>query len=1008
MIRAATHRPAVVWAACLALLLAGAVAFTRLPLATKTTVELPRLTVGASWAGSSPEVIETYLTSPIESAILGVRGVKRVNSTSLDELAQLTVELEPSTDVQMARLAILERLELLRTELPPGVSQPFVSNYVPEGLSEAPLLSLTISGPYTAGALQRLLNERVKPRLASVAGVSGVDVQGGAELGVSVSYDAARLRQMNLPPERITQAIRGARIVEALGDLSRGSQVQTVVLRDQPAALDSLASLPIIGAGGRVFRLGELATIRGEEENRGRFNRIDGIPAVSIDVSRHPGADAIKTAAALRAVIADITRVMPPGIRLRVASDESVDLAAELRDLTTRGAIAFGAVLLVLAVLLRRWRAVAVVMGSAAVALAATALTLYVADIPANLLTLAGLGMGVGILVQNAIVVVDRLARAEDTPDGRAAATRRIAPAVIGSTLTTAVVLFPFLYLQGNARAAFVPFALAFVIALVWSVITALLVVPALGSRVAAREAPWPAVKRIYTRVVARSLRWRWATLFLAVSTLAGLTWVFVVKVPRSSWGGYGEQRTTLTASLTFPRGSDPATLDRGMQEFERIVLGRPEVEQVRTIGGGRSGGMMQVRFTRDGQFTGAPMELQELLIQRAVLIGGAQVSVSGTGQGFYSGGGGGSFSSFRMQVRGFQYDGVTRVAEDLKRRLERITRVQEVRITSGGGWGGSERGYQAILEPDRAALSRYGLSAGMFAMAVAREVRGPVGSQKLEIGGDELPISVKAAGARERTLDELQDALIPNMFGAPVRVRDVALVDSREALSSVVREDQQYVRTVSYDFRGPAKLARRTHNAFFKSLAAPAGYQIRDMSDGGFYERDDSAKGLWLVFAIGLTLVILTVALVFDSVWGAAMVFLSLPLALAGVVVAFWAADAAFTREAAVGVILVVGLAVHQGILFIDAALERRRALGYLHAGLVLRSVLDRAPMIVIITLSALASLIPLSVGTSTKTIFGAIALATAGGTISATLGVLLVMPAMIKGRKRSRAPAP
>jgi hydrophobic/amphiphilic exporter-1 (mainly G- bacteria), HAE1 family len=1003
MIRFATSRPAVVWAACIALLMAGAIAFTRLPLATRTTVELPRLTIGASWQGAAPEVIETYLTSPIESAVLGVRGVKKVSSTSYDDYATLTVELEERADVQMARLAILERLELLRTELPPGVSPPMVSNYVPEGLEEAPLMSLTVSGPYTSGTLQKLLQERVSPRLASVAGVAGVTLRGGADLGVAVAYDATRLRQLGLPPQKLSEAIRDARIVQALGDLTGGNTVRSVTLRDQPGAIDSLGALPVLGPGGRRFRLGELATIRAEEDERGRFYRIDGIPAVSIDVTRHPGADAIKTAAALRAMLDELRPIMPPAVQLRVVNDASVDLAKELRDLSVRGGIAFVSVLLVLAVLLRRVRAVAVVMGSAAVAIAATALTLYVADIPANLLTLAGLGMGVGILVQNAIVVVDRLARAPDTAAGRAEATSRIAPAVIGSTLTTAVVLFPFLYLQGNARAAFVPFALAFVIALGWSVVTALLVVPALGHGVAAREAPWPRMRRAYIAVVRQSLRWRWATLLLAVAVLGGLSWVFVEKIPRSSWGGFGERRTTLTVSLSFPRGSDPITLDRGMREFERIVVGRPEVEQVRTSSRGSTSAQMSVLFTRDGGYTAAPLEMQELLTQRAVLIGGAQVGVYGDGPGFSSGGGGGSFATFRMQVKGFSYEGVSQVAEDLKTRLEGIPRVREVRITSGGYFG-SERGYQVTLEPDRAALTRYGLSTGLFAQAVAREVRGAVGRQLLEVDGEELPVTVKAAGASERSLDELQDALVPNPFGAPVRVRDVAVVSEREALSTVVREDQQYIRQVSYDFRGPAKLARRTHTAFFKSLSSPAGYRIIDLSDGGFYREDESAKGLWLVFAIGITLVVLTVALVFDSVWGASMVFLSLPLALGGVVAAFWAAEAAFTREAAVGVILVVGLAVHQGILLVDATLIRRRPLGPLHAGLVLRSVLDRAPMIVIITLAALASLIPLSVGTSATTLFGAIALATAGGTVAATLGVLFVMPAMLVGRRWAR----
>jgi HAE1 family hydrophobic/amphiphilic exporter-1 len=238
-----------------------------------------------------------------------------------------------------------------------------------------------------------------------------------------------------------------------------------------------------------------------------------------------------------------------------------------------------------------------------------------------------------------------------------------------------------------------------------------------------------------------------------------------------------------------------------------------------------------------------------------------------------------------------------------------------------------------------------------------------------------------------------------------------VAIVDAREALSTIVREDQQYIRQVSYDFRGPAKLARRTHTAFMKSLAAPAGYSIIDLSEGSPFERDESEKGLYLVFAIGVALVVLAVALVFNSLWGAAQVFLSLPLAVGGVAAAFWLLNTAFTREAAVGVILVIGLSVNQAILLADAALVKRHALREagsaevgLHAGQVLRAALDRAGMILVVTLAAMASLIPLSVGTDATQLFGAIALATAGGTVAGTLGVLFVMPALLVGRRLPR----
>ncbi|MBP6772978.1 MAG: efflux RND transporter permease subunit [Gemmatimonadaceae bacterium] len=1011
MIRFAAHRPAVVWAACIALLIAGAIAFSRLPLATRTTVELPQLSVNAGWTGAAPEVIETYLTSPIEAAIQGVRGVKRVVSTSSDGSANLRVDLEPNADVQMTRLAILERLELLRSELPPGVSPPSVANYVPQGLEDPPLLSLTVFGPYTPGTLQKLLDERVKPRLSAVPGVASVSVQGGSDLGVAVTYDPVLLRRIGISPTLLSDALTNARIVQSLGVKREGSTERSVVLRDQPGALEDLEALPVRGPAGRVFRLGDLATVRAEEDARGRFFRIDGEPAVAIEVTRHAGADAIKTAAALRATIDAMRPGLPLGVRLRVGNDASVDLARELDDLTKRGAIAFAAVMVVLALLLRRWRAVALVMGSTAVAIAATALTLYVFDVPANLLTLAGLGMGVGILVQDALIVVNRLGSAPDTADGRAAATGRIMPAVVGSTLTTAVVLFPFLYLQGNARSAFAPFAAAFVFALGWSLFTALLMVPALGAKAMAGRARRSRAQRLYVKVLGRMLRWRAATLLVTVGVLAVLTWGFIKKVPRSSFSGFGERRTTLTVSLNFPRGSEPTSVDEAMREFESIVVGRPEVEQVRTLAYSGTQAQMQVLFTREGGLTAVPLEMQESLTQRAVLVGGASVGVYGDGPGFSSGGGGGSFASFRMNVQGYSYDGVARIAEDLKTRLERITRVREVRITSGSYFGG-DRGSQVTLEPDRPSLARYGITAAQLAQSVSREIRGPVGRQLVEIGGDELPVTLKATGARERSLDELQDAIIPTGNGAPVRIGDVAWVDAREALGTIRREDQQYIRQVSYDFRGPTKLARRTHTAFMASLSAPAGYSIIDLTDGSPFDRDNSEQGLWLVFAVGITLVVLTVALVFDSVWGAAMVFLSLPLALSGVAAAFWAFKVAFTREAAVGVILVVGLAVHQSILLVDAALVRRRARRdagsdlRLDAGMVLRAAVDRGGMIVLITLASLASLVPLSVGTEADSLFGAIALATAGGTVAGTVGAMFVMPLLLVGRrvKRSR----
>jgi HAE1 family hydrophobic/amphiphilic exporter-1 len=1002
MISWAAHRPAVVWASCAALLLAGGVAFVRLPLAARTTVELPQLEITASWPGASAELVEMYLTSPMEAAVQSVRGVRKTSSESIEGEASIRADLDPDTDVQLARLGILERMEVLRPEFPSGAASPQVQNFVPDELEEEPLLRYGVTGPYTPGSLSRIVREKVEPQVSAVPGVARARATDVAQIGVAVTYDARLLREMGIAPAALQAALRDSRLVQALGEEQRGSTERHVVLRDQPEAMEQLADLPVPGAGGRVYRLGEFATIRVDEDDRGYFYRIDGQTAVSLSVSRLPGADAIRTAERVRHLMDELAPALPPGIRVNVLSDESVALREQLDDLLLRGGIAFAAVMLVLVLTLRNAKSVALVMGSAAVSIAGTALGLYLLDIPANLLTLAGLGMGIGVLVQNGLVVVERLRSVPDTAEGRAAAGVRILPAVAGSTLTTAVVLFPFLYLQGNARAAFIPFAAAFALALGWSVLTALVMVPALGAGHGMHDAGWPRLRRGYEWMVERLARRRWVTLGITTVVLGVLAWGFVKKVPKSSFGGFWfGQRTTLGVNLSFPRGSDPESLDRGMREFEAIAVGIPGVEQVMTQGRPDGAGM-RVVFEDEAGLGPLPYELQEALTQRALLIGGAQVSVQGRGPGFYGGGGAGGSTSYRIKILGYSFGGVEALAKDFQRRLERIPRVRNVNINAGSFFG-RERVVTVSLEPDRAALARYGITAADFASAVSREVRGPVGAQRLEIAGEEIQVTLKSAGTRDRTLDNLREALIPNSTGTPVRLGDLARVEEREGLSAISREDQQYVRIVGYEFRGPPKLANRTHTAFMKSISVPAGYWVGD--DEFAWGSDESSKGLWLVFGIGVALVLLSVAMVFDSVWAAAMVFLSLPIALGGVVAAFWVAESAFTREAAVGVILVVGLAVNQSILLIDAALERRRAQGArrgLGVADVVAAASERSGMIVLVTLTTIASLIPLAVGTEADSLFGAIALATAGGTLFGTIAALFVVPAMVGGGKR------
>lgn len=1002
MIGWAARRPAVAWALAVGLLGAGGVAFSRLPLATRTTVELPQLTISASWRGSSPELMEKWVTAPVEGMVQGIRGVRGISSTSNAGSASITVRLDPDVDLPLTRLAILERMELLRSELPPEAQQSLnLSNYVPDELREQPLMTLQVIGSITPGALSQVARDQVIPILGALPGVGSVRLSGGADNDIALTFDPEHLQQYGVDPATLSAAIAGARMLVPLGRIQSGVRDLPITLRDQIDSIAEIRTLPIIGNFGQYFRMDELAQVRPEEDDRGSYFRLNGSTAVVVSLTRLPNADAIRTAKVIRSTLTQLQSQLPHSVQIRVVSDQSEDLSRQLDSLFHRGLIVFAAVFLVLLLGTGKLRGGLIILGSALVAIAGTALGLYLLEIPANLLTLAGLAMGIGVLVQNGLVVVERLEGVADEADARAAAGRQIAPAVLGSTMTTIVVLIPFLYLQGNARAAFMPFAAAFALALFWSIGTALVLIPAV-SLASGRTGKWRRLGRINAWTLRLLLRWRGVTVTFSLALVVLFTWGFLKKVPRTNWSNWdlGVRRQVISASVSFPDGYDPAEAKRVVEDLERIALRQRGYTTV-TTSGHPEGGSISITFTPEASLGVEPWIASDALIEYAALVGGtSSIGVSRPeGAGFYGGAGGSYGGSGRILIQGYSFEGVRRYAEDLKERLITNPRIPADEVSIEGASINNFTRPTAIvaLDPDRSALGRVGATTTDFNQSVAREMVTYGGSVNLMLEGQKMPIVLRSTAASTRELRELGDGLVSNPDRVPIRISDVSRIREISEPGRIERENQRYVRFVSYGFRGPPKLLERTHKAFMASIEVPPGYTVSDPEY--LYQSDDSAKRLNLVFGAGVILVLLTVAMIFDSIWVTVMVFLSLPLALSGVVAAFWVTNTGFTREAAVGVILVVGLSVNQAILLIDGVRGFRERQRRVTAAAVYRSALDRTRMIVLVTLTTLASLIPMAWGTKTTDLFGAIALAMAGGTVAGTLGALYLLPAFLPG---------
>ncbi|MFQ5549707.1 MAG: efflux RND transporter permease subunit, partial [Gemmatimonadales bacterium] len=362
-------------------------------------------------------------------------------------------------------------------------------------------------------------------------------------------------------------------------------------------------------------------------------------------------------------------------------------------------------------------------------------------------------------------------------------------------------------------------------------------------------------------------------------------------------------------------------------------------------------------------------------------------------GPSFY--GGGASAPNYTIQVLGYNYETVREIAEDLKRRLERFSRVRDVSTNSGGPWWLNERAVEFAVELKRERLAAHGLQARDVVQQVQASVAGQSGQSRLRVGGEELLFDVKFEGHRTMDVLELKELLIqtPDRAGS-VRLGEVAAVAPREVLSQIDRENQQYQRRVTYEFRGPARLGDRIRDAVVDATQLPEGYRIIGSQEWSW--SDEEQKQINLVLAVSLVLVFMITAALFESLTLPLTVLLTVPMALIGVFLIFFFTEATFTREAWIGVIMMGGIVVNNSILLVDHIHRKRRLLDLGEAVVV--GTLERVRPILMTSATTIFGLLPLVMFSETAdtNIWNALGFALIGGLASSTLFVLTVTPAL------------
>lgn len=1010
MIRFSIRRPVAVAMLYGALALLGVASWLNVPVELLPDTELPRLRITAVWPGVSPEVTEAFLTSPIEAAVQQVRGVEKVTSTSEEGQGVVEVEFGRDADLDFARLELSEQLTALDEQLPEGALRPVVEPYVPEEFREQnrPFLRYTLTGPLTAEALRTVLDEAVAPELRQVEGVADVQAFGGRERVLEVALDERKILALGLTPDVVRQKVSQLEHVREAGRVARGGMEYPIAIREYAGSAERIRRLPLLTDQGRVVRLQDVAVVRDTYEEPRRFYRIDGQPAVSFQVVREIGTNVVRVSDAVKARMAQVGTRLPPGGRVILDEDESEGVRAQLTDLRGRALSSALIVFAVLFLFLRSFRSAAIVFASIAFAALITLNLIYFGGLTLNVLTLMGLAMGFGLIIDNAVVVLENVYRhARTAPDAEAAAergAREMVLPVLAATLTTIIVFIPFVYLQGEVRLFYVPLAIVVGFTNLASLFVTFSFTPALagrllGSRVEkiraqARRARPPWYERLYGGLVGGTLRWPWLAVVVAVLALGGSAHLFQKYVARGTvWRPWYDQESYIQITFNLPRGEELERTDQLVRFFEQRLSRMPEVARF-TTNVYPQAAQMKVEFPDSLQETAVPVSIKEQLEAYSHQYGGAEVRVMGYGPSFY--GGGGSPPNYSIQVLGYNYERVREIAEDLGRRLQQFSRIQDVDTNSDGAWYQRDKATEVVLRVDRPALAAHGLSAREVVQRVSAAV-GRNGSRgRLRVGDEEVAFSVALDGHQSMDVQQLRQLLIPGPGGGAVRLADVARVDEREVLSRIVREDQQYQRTVSYEFRGPTKLGDKVHEAVMKATRLPAGYTLVGREEWKW--SDDEKVQIYGVLAVSLILVFMVTAALFESIRQPLCVLLTVPMALIGVFLVFFFTGASFSREAFIGVIMMGGVVTNNATLLVDHLNHVRRESGLSLRDAVQRGTLERVRPILMTSAVTILGLLPLVVMSEAAdaNIWNALGYALLGGLGSSTVLVLTVTPAL------------
>jgi len=1001
--RIGVKRPVTIIMLILICILLGGIALSQLPIELLPELDLPVAVVITEYEGAGPEEIESLITRPLEEALQIVGNVDSLTSFSQEGESMILIEFDWGTDLNFAVQDVRQQLDLAREFLPDDAADPYTLEFDP---TEFPILEYGITGDNDLYELRQVVENDIQPRLERLGGVASIDIRGGYEREIEVNLDPTLLQSYQVSLEDIVQGIYAANLDLPAGDITIEEE-QQLLLRTlgEFDTLEDLRQVRVPGQSG-VYRLQELARIEDGFKDLTEYTRVDGQDSVSIEIHKEADANTVEAAERVREEMVAIQEDLGDGIKFSTIADQSEFVVLAINTVTNNavlgGLLAIGVLLAFLASL----APTVIIAVAIPVSIITTFFLLYNIDMTLNIMSLGGLALGTGMLVDNAIVVLESIFR--HRTEGAAAdeaavsGTREIMAAITASTLTTLMVFLPVIFIEGIASQIFQDLSFTVAFSLLVSLLVSITVIPMLCSRLLTRTDPAQLKEKqehnlisrqlqklagLYGKILEKTLRYR--SLILPAGALFLLLSLLLIPIIGTEFLPPLDEGQ-IRISIEMPRGTPHGPTDQLTASLEEELEQLPELRIMQTrVGEGRMGDVAEIMISlvdlddRDRSTREVIEEIRSITADKNE----AEIEVSAIST--LMGGEEMDDAPLQVNLMGDDLDQVQDFAEEILQVVEGIPGTREP------GIGIDEERPELRFEVDRGKAGSFGLAPAQIASAVQTAVEGQVASRFREEEGSEIDILVRLEEEARNDPEVLKRLPLTTPAGTIIPLQEVATIEEGLSPIEIRRLNQTrmipvYAQIYGIDLGSIVDELDKE----LEAMEFPAGISHSYGSETEWME--EAFSDLYLVLLLGLILVFMVLASQFESLWQPLVILFSVPFGFVGVAVSLLLTGWTLNMASMIGAIMLVGIVVNNSIVFLDyinqlrrQGLERREAI--IKAGRI------RLRPVLMTSSTTILAMLPLALGWGEGAELQApIAISVIGGLLVAAFSTLLIMPAL------------